>query len=375
VALLRALRERAPALRVVVRSAAPAWIFSERDPRIRCEPADLDPGVVQPTGLDVDLPATLAAHERLLAHWDAAVADEADWLRAAAPALVVGDVPPLAFAAAARAGVPALAVANFSWDWIFAEWAAGDARFAPVAARYREAYAGAAGAFRLPFHGDFGAFRRVVDVPLLVNHSARSRAACRAALGVAPTDPRRLVLVSFGGFGSGHFAGARGEDLAGYLFVGLEPGAPRDFPGEWIVLRRPAPVAHEDLMQACDAVLGKAGFGTVAEALVHRTRFLYLPRANFPEVPILEAALERLGCAAPMPRSDFESGRWRPHLDALFDRPPPPPPPRSDAAPLLATRLLPALDGDTLDGDGPFDFFDSSPAGTESKESKGPSPL
>jgi L-arabinokinase len=366
VALLRALRERAPELRVRVRSAAPAWIFGERDPRSECSPADLDPGVVQPTGLDVDLRATLAAHERLLASWDDAVRAEAGWLRAAAPALVLADVPPLAFAAAARAGIPALAVANFTWDWIFAEWARDDARFAPVAARYREAYAGAAGAFRLPFHGDFGAFRRVADVPLLVNHSARSRADCRAALGVGPTDARRLVLVSFGGFGSGHFAGDRGEDLSGYLFVGLEPGAPRDFPGEWIVLGRPSPIAHEDLMQACDAVVGKAGFGTVAEALVHRTRFLYLPRANFPEVPILEAALERHGCAAPMPRSDFERGRWRPHLDALFERPPPPPPPPSNAAPLLAQHLL--------TGDGPFDCFDSVPAGDESKESKGPSP-
>lgn len=329
-----------------MRTAAPAWIFRERDPRVACSAAELDPGVVQSTGLDLDLPATLRAHERLLARWDAVVESEAAWLRAAAPVLVLADVPPLAFAAAERAGIPALAVANFTWDWIFGVWARDDARFRPIALRYREACAGARGAFRLPFHGDFGAFRRVEDTPLLVNRSTRTREACRAALGVEPGDPRRLVLVSFGGFGSGPFRGDRGEDLSQYLFVGLEPGAPRDFPGEWIVLGRPSPVAHEDLMHACDAVVGKAGFGTVAEALVHRTRFLYLPRANFPEVPILEAGLERLGCAAPMPRDDFEGGRWRPHLDALFDRPPPPAPPPADGASHVV---------DCLAGNGPFD--------------------
>ena len=31
----------------------------------------------------------------------------------------MGDIPPLAFAAAAAAGVPAIALCNFTWDWIY----------------------------------------------------------------------------------------------------------------------------------------------------------------------------------------------------------------------------------------------------------------
>jgi hypothetical protein len=74
-------------------------------------------------------------------------------------------------------------------------------------------------------------------------------------------------------------------------------------------------------VQACDATLGKPGYGTVAEAIAHRTRFLYLPRTNFREIPALERGLARYACARSMPREEFARGRWRPHLDALFAMP------------------------------------------------------
>ena len=44
--------------------------------------------------------------------------------------LVVGDVPPLAFEAAAEAGVDSVAVANFSWDWIYERMNFADAAVA-----------------------------------------------------------------------------------------------------------------------------------------------------------------------------------------------------------------------------------------------------
>lgn len=311
-----------------MRTEAPHWIFSERDRGFTCSAAPVDPGVIQTSSLDLDLPASLAAQEAFVAGWDEHVAREAAWLRECGADLVVGDVPPLAFAAAARAGLPSAAVANFSWEWIFGAWAEEEPRWAAIAARYAEAHARAELAFRLPFHGegDFASFRRVDDVGLLVNRARRSRVVCRAALGVGADDPRRLVLVTFGGFGSTPFDGREGDPadaLSDYLFVSLEPGAPRDFPGEWIVLGRPSPIAHEELVAACDALIGKAGFGTVAEALAHDTRFLYLPRASFPEVPVLQHGLLRHGCARPMPRHDFEAGRWCAHLAALFARPAP----------------------------------------------------
>jgi hypothetical protein len=101
---------------------------------------------------------------------------------------------------------------------------------------------------------------------------------------------------------------------------------------------------HEDLVHACDAVLGKPGYGSVAEALAHDARFLYLPRHDFREIPVLEEALARHGRARCMPREDFIAGRWRRHLDALFELPPPPSTLARDGAEVLAGHLLETLE-------------------------------
>jgi L-arabinokinase len=339
-ALIAALVERAPAgIAAHVRTEAPHWIFTERDAGVTCTAAPVDAGVAQQSGMDVDLEATLAAHEAFVGTWEGAVAREARFIERLGPALVVADIPPLAFAAAERARVPAVGVANFSWDWVVEQYAEDDPRWAPIAARYRAAYGCAERLYRLPLHGDLAAFREIVDAPFLVNRSRDGRAACRERLGVPDGDPRRLVLVSFGGFGCGPVAGAADDDLADYRFaiVGAKPSG---VGGEWIELPRPFPLAHEDVMCACDAVLGKTGYGTVAEALAHDIRFLYLPRDGFPEAPILEAGVTRLGCARPMPRSDFEAGRWRPHLDALFALPDTAAPVATNGAEFIADALL-----------------------------------
>lgn len=331
-----------PPERITVRSEAPAWIFTGRVPGVRVAPAAIDPGVLQPNGLDLDLPGTLAAHLAFTHAWEDRLAREAAFIESSGAALVVGDVPPLSFAAAARAGVPAVAMANFSWDWILEAYALDEPRWAPIIDRYRGAYGEAGTLYRLPLHGDLSAFREIVDVPFVVNRATRSREACRASIGVGPAEGRKLVLVSFGGFGSGPFGASEAEDLSPYLFVGTGPRPP-GFAGEWIALPSPSKEPHEDLVLACDAIVGKPGYSTVAEAIAHEARFVYLTREGFREVPELEAGLARHACARPMPRGAFESGHWREHLDALFLAPAPSRNVACDGAERVAAALLDRL--------------------------------
>jgi len=338
-ALLAALRARGgPALALHVRSEAPAWLFRDRVAGVEVSRAPIDPGVIQSSGLDLDLAATLAAHEAFLAGWDGAVAREAAFLEALRPDVVVSDVAPLAFAAAARVGAPGVGVANFGWDWILEPWAAREPRFEPPRARYAEAYATALRLFRLPLHGDFPAFRDVVDAPFLVNRSARTRAECRAALAVPAGDGRPLVLVSSGGFGSGPIDARDADSADGFRFVGVGE-KPAGLRADWHALPSPSRLAHEDLMRACDAVVGKTGYSTIAEAAAHGTRFLYPPREGFRECEVHEREIGRHCAARPIARADFAAGRWRAPLEALFALPPV----RSDASFDGAERIAEAL--------------------------------
>jgi hypothetical protein len=339
-ALIEALRRMSSdPLRIHVRSGAPDWIFGERDSHLSFSSASFDPGIVQSNALDVDLEATVRAHQRFLGSWATRLGEEAELLRHLAPRVVVSDIAPLAIGAAAAAGIPAVGVSNFSWDWILAGYADREPRLRPAIQRYAEAYGEAECVFRLPMHGDLGAFPAIVDVPLLTRRSRLPRALARSRLGITGDEGLPVVLISFGGSGGQPIVPLDGPDLAGMLFL-ASADRPRGFRGDWRRIPNPTALPHEELVAACDVVIGKPGYSTVAEVLAHRTRFLYIPRAGYTEGPVLEAGLQRDGCARAIPRDDFFAGRWRGHLDALPAQPLPAQPPAANGAEVIAAQLL-----------------------------------
>ena len=138
----------------------------------------------------------------------ALVAEEVRWLRASGARLVLADIPPVAFEAAHAAGVPSLALGNFSWDWIWSHHAEREPALAEAAAKAAAAYGHAERLLRLPFACETRAFRVVEDIPLVVRRPGASKAEARACLGL---DARPCVLLSFGGVG---VPGLRLETLA-----------------------------------------------------------------------------------------------------------------------------------------------------------------
>ena len=157
--LIRALLTRRPDARVVVRTAAPRRLFTAMAdapaPTVDVQALEADTGIVQVDSLRLDEEETARQAARFHATFDRRVAGEADLLQRERADVVIGDIPPLAFAAAARAGVPSVAVGNFTWDWIYSIYPAFD-RLAPdVIPAIRRAYATTTHALRLPLHGGF----------------------------------------------------------------------------------------------------------------------------------------------------------------------------------------------------------------------------
>ena len=98
---------------------------------------------------------------------------------------MIADIPPLAIAAARRAGIPSIVVGNFTWDWIYAYYPRFE-RMAPgVISTIARAYADADLALRLPVHGGFDSMAAVtVDIPFIARRSARDPAETRRRLGI-----------------------------------------------------------------------------------------------------------------------------------------------------------------------------------------------
>ena len=73
---------------------------------------------------------------------------ESAYLKAHDVNVVVGDIPPLAFVSAAMAGLPAVAIGNFTWDWIYEGYP--DASTRELARDIRRSYQTVTRVLRLP---------------------------------------------------------------------------------------------------------------------------------------------------------------------------------------------------------------------------------
>ncbi len=275
-----------------------------------------------------------------MAGWDGLVAAEAAWLREAGARLVVGDIPPLAFEAAHRAGLPSVAVGNFSWDWIYGHLAPREPALAEAAARARESYGHAELLLRLPFACDASAFRRVEDVPLVARRPAVAKAEARRRLGL---DERPVVLMSFGGVGLPGLRPSAFRDLRGFrvLFTGAgaDGPAPAHFTKIDDAVVRAAGLGYPDLVGAADVVVTKPGYGIVTDCIAAGTRLVYTDRGDFPEYPVMVAEMPRYLPAVFASNEDVREGRLGPALEAVLSLPFPDPP-RTDGAAVTAERLL-----------------------------------
>ena len=185
--VLRAAHARAPESGIAVVTAAPEMLFREALPatfayrRLEC-----DVGLAQRGALVIDEEETLARWRAFEAERPQRVESEAAWLQKVGASVVLADVPPLAFEAAAEAGVPAVGLANFSWDWIYRHLARRVPAFAKPARVAAAAYGKAHLLLELPFAGDLVAFPRREAIPMVARHQRRPREETRALLGLGP---------------------------------------------------------------------------------------------------------------------------------------------------------------------------------------------
>lgn len=336
-------------VRVVVRTDAPAWLFT-RTLRRPCTllPGAADTGVVQIDSLRLDEAETIRRAAAFYAALPQHVAREQELLTEHGARLVVADAPPLACAAAAAAGVPAVVCGNFTWDWIYGDYEAALPQAAEVVSMIRQCYRLADAGWRLPMHGGFAAIRRIVDVPFVARHPRRDRSRddIRRALDL-PVD-RRLVLVSFGGYGVRDLALDRVDCTDGWdvVVTAAEPGSPavparvHAVSGNSIYDNG---LRYEDLVHAVDVVLTKPGYGILSDCLAGGTAMLYTSRGRFAEYDVFVRDMPRILRCRHLGVDDFRAGRWRDALDALAAQPAPPEQPPTNGADVVAALILDVL--------------------------------
>lgn len=334
------LRVRPPT-RIIVKTSAPEWFYREQIRQdFEFQPRECDTGVVQADSLNLDPGASLEGYARFLDRMDEAADAEILAAKRENCRLIIGDIPPLAFAVAERAGIPSLGVANFSWDWIYEPYVKRLPQYRYLLPAIREGYRKADLLLRLPFAGEMAAFPHVQDIPLIARRARVGTGEVRRRLGLE--NKRPLVILSFGGFSLGEEYYRKLIEIGECLWLASErvgfdlPGlrnAGREELGE-------LGLGYPDLVAAAEVVITKPGYGIISECIANRTRMLYTSRGEFREYPVLVEGIKKYLPSGFIPQEKLLSGEIREELFRLLDAPADFPPFPIDGAKVAAEIIL-----------------------------------
>ena len=313
--VMKALHRPDPGIRFLVKTAAPRWLYDGNlDFPFDFERLETDTGVVQKDSLHLDREATLRLCADFMSDSRSFIERETALLSETGCDLVVSDIPPLAFEIASAIPVPSIGIGNFSWDWIYEDFARDYPAYGHLADEMRKAYAKATLLLRLPFFGDLSAFNTIRDIPLIARVSHAEPSHTRERLGLPPG--KKIILLSFGGFDMVRMDDGGMRALPDCFFISFAP-LPSRLSNALTVPRESFP--HEDLVKLSDAVITKPGYGIVSECIANRTPVLYTSRGRFPEYEKLVEGLEKYAVSRFIPQEDFIGGKWKPYLETLLD--------------------------------------------------------
>ncbi|WP_299024723.1 hypothetical protein [uncultured Thermanaerothrix sp.] len=317
-AVMENLKQKCPGVEFEIFTQVPTWFFEDTlgDGFVYHEyPADV--GIVQRTPWDEDLHATFMAHAQRLPFPDEETSALSDQIRRAGCRAVLCDIAPLGIAVAEQAGLPSFLIENFTWDWIFEGYLTEEPRLASLISYYRDWFA------RASYHIQTDPSCEPRSHDLCVEPVSRSpkhsRSEIRARLAIPETTP--TLLITMGGIEHRYAALAALREYSGVVFVipGSASQPTRD--GNLVLLPHRSGFYHPDLLFASDAVIGKVGYSTIAEAYHAGIPFGYAIRERFRESAPLAEFIRRHMPSLQIPTTEFMNGTWVKYLDELLALP------------------------------------------------------
>ena len=330
-AVIEALLESSSRVHVSVKTSAPRQLFDAWfGNRVEVVDLECDAGVAQIDSLDIDVVESIERAKAFQKHLPSLIDAEADFLHQHRVNVVVGDIPPLAFAAAAAAGLPSIAIGNFTWDWIYE----GYPHAHDLAEDVRRNYRPVTLALRLPMWGGFaGLEAKTRDIPFIARRSQHQPDDVRRILGFPDrTHGGPLVLLAFGGHGLGRLDTKALGAMSGYTIVMPDASLPQDL--------HAAGLRYQDLIRAADVVVTKPGYGVISEAIANDAALLYTSRGSFMEYDVLVREMPQYVRARFIAPNDLISGNWSDALEQLLAQPEPPEKPALNGAQVAAEEIL-----------------------------------
>lgn len=306
---MQAMQRKAPGVAFDVYTSVPEWFVAESlTGSFAYRYLETDVGLVQRTPVREDLEATLKKLDALLPFDPSTTVRLAGEVLRRRSRLIVCDIAPMGIAVARAAGVPSVLVENFTWDWIYEGYSNRCERIGLHAEYLKKFFDDA------DHHIQTVPACRPQTVDLTTSPVSRSRRASsqtiRRSLEIPSDAP--MIVVTLGGILIGDLI--RRVPVPKDFYAVLPGGIPDSdrpiYNGNLRLLPHHSGIYHPDLIHAGDAVIGKLGYSTLAEAYDAGIPFGYLGRQGFRESAVLESFVLDLMQGIALNEEQLQNGSW-----------------------------------------------------------------
>ena len=306
-AVMAAVHRRTPFVRFDIFTTIPRRFFKESvSGPFRCHSVLTDIGLVQKSAFEEDLRKTVEELDRFLPFPRLMLENLSTKLMSLNCLLVICDIAAIGIAAAKKAGIPSVLVENFTWDWIYEGYTDRSPRLARHIEYFRRQFKAA------DFHIQAEPVCRQnapdIVVPPVSRKMRTKKKDTRKTLGIPSGG--KAVLVSSGGIPEKYDFYETLKEEKDIYFIIAGVGKTIRTSGNIIRLPHHSGVYHPDLVNAVDAVVGKAGYSTLAEIYHAGIPFGYISRPGFREAHVLSAFIEKEMAGLEIKEEDFRTGKW-----------------------------------------------------------------
>ncbi len=297
-------------IQITFRTLLPERFFSEElNRQYSVMETRYDCGCLQSDGVTVDIEATLDCYRKIAEKNRENLQKEVKWCAEQKIDLIVSDITPFAFEIAKCSNIPSVAVTNFTWYDIYAQYIDCSPSFKPYLEEILRQYSYADLLIALQPSMEMNFFRKKTEVPVTGRIGTNRKDDVMSYYGI--DQNKKLGLIYTGDFGMDSAKWQKLNSFSDWEFLGLYqlPSNPSNF---HLMEKKIFP--YQDLVSSADCVISKIGYGVVSECFLNGTPLIYLPRENFAEYPVLENAVQKWGMGYCLSQEQYYSLQW---CDAL----------------------------------------------------------
>jgi len=279
--------------------------------------ADTDLGLVQQNPFKADVSRTLLKLNEFLPFDPYQLSYLSYLVRRYSCKLILCDISPVGLAVGRQSGVPTLLIENFTWDWLYESYVSEYTEF-DKHIRYLK---------RIFKSADYHVQAEPVCLPQPADLTVRpiwrkyrsSPIAIRKKLGIP--DDVKMVLITTGGIPESFDFLDTLRKWKQVWFVLPGAGSASESEGNLLLLPRDMSLFHPDLVNASDAVVGKAGYSTLAEVYGAGVPFGYVSRSDSRESQKLSDFIDKEMISLAIEEAEFYNGSWMEKLLVLLPKP------------------------------------------------------